>query len=52
MRSFLVTLSFWAVIVSWVVVLVGDTILNLVLDVEDGGRREVNGRLYFSYCVY
>ena len=42
-----VMLSFWSVIDSWVVVLVGDPILNLVLDVEDGRRCEVDGRFYW-----
>ena len=47
----LVTLYFQTVIASRVVVLVGATILNLVLIVEDGGCQEVDGRFYFSYCV-
>ena len=38
----LLTLSLWVVIVSQVVVLIGATILNLALDIKDGGHWEVD----------
>ena len=44
-----VTHSFWAVIVSQEVVLVGDTILNLLF--EDGGCWGADGGFYFSHCI-
>ena len=43
--NILVMLSLWVMFASWLVVLVGAIILNLALDVEDGGHREVGGKM-------